>query len=58
MGEVEEWLLDANYFYLANNLHLGGGHEIAQTSKDTIINENNFVIWKFYLSGEQKLYLR
>lgn len=46
MGEVEKWLLDANYFYLANNLHLGGGHEIAQTSRDTIINENNYEVKK------------
>ncbi len=46
MGEVETWLLEANYFYLANNLHLGGGHEIAITSRDTIINENNYEVTK------------
>ncbi len=46
MGEVEKWLLEANYFYLANNLHLGGGHEIATTSRDTIINENNYEVKK------------
>jgi len=42
MGEIEEWLLDANYFYMANNLHYGGGHEVALTSRDTIIEENNY----------------
>ena len=44
MGEVEKWLLEANYFYLANNLHLGGEHSIALTSKDTIIDENNYEV--------------
>lgn len=46
MGEVEKWLLDANFFYLANNLHLGGGHEISLTARDTIIDENNFEVTK------------
>lgn len=46
MGEVEKWLLEANYFYLANNLHLGGEHSIALTSKDTIIDENNYEVTK------------
>ena len=46
MGVAEKWLLEANYFYLANNLHLGGGYEIASTSLDTIINENNYEVTK------------
>ena len=46
MGEVETWLLEANYFYMANNLNLGGKHEIARTSASTIIEENNYEVTK------------
>lgn len=46
MQENEKWLLTANYFYIANNLNLGGRYEIANTSLDTSIIENNYEVTK------------
>lgn len=41
MTPAENWLLSANYFYIANNISLGGKHEIAITTPETSVIENN-----------------
>lgn len=41
MTPAENWLLSANYFYIANNISLGGKHEIALTTPETSVIENN-----------------
>ena len=41
MTPAETWLTTANYFYIANNISFGGRHEIALTTPETSVIENN-----------------